>query len=149
MQFRASVNIRSRCSHDLSSFIYDDHVIDDEIINVAATAATSISRFDVQYVVCSLQVVTRCDEQNVSIPRILARTCRQATKDIDSIDSKDISLVIDVTRLKHQESSFAGIDIGTIEREVLRRSGKHDLGLDVVKTTLLVAKVLPLSHDSW
>ena len=60
-------------STPLWSFIHDDHVVDNEVIDVGAISTISITRFDVQYVVGRLQFVTRCDQKNVSIPCIFTR----------------------------------------------------------------------------
>jgi hypothetical protein len=57
----------------LPSFIHDDRVINDEVIDVAAAPTTFIARFDVQYVICRFQLVTRFDKQDVAIPGISTR----------------------------------------------------------------------------
>ena len=100
-----------------------------------------------QHVVRTLQPMMRFDQQNVPIPGIPIGTRGQTTKDINSIDPKDVLLVVDGARLEHQESSFVGVDIRTIEREVLCWSNKYHVGFDVVKRTFFVAEVLSLKKD--
>lgn len=57
----------------LPGFILDDHVIKDEVIEVAAPPAAYIARFDVQYVICRFQLMTSFDKQDVAIPGISTR----------------------------------------------------------------------------
>jgi len=57
---------------------------------------------------------------------------------------KDLSLVVNITRLKHQKCGFLRINIRAIEREVLCRSREWNVGFDIVKDTRFITKVLSL-----
>jgi hypothetical protein len=83
-------------------------------------------------------------EQDVAIPCISGRACRQPSKHIHSIDLKDISLMVNITRLKHQKGGFAWINTWAIEREVLCRSCEWNVGFDIVKGAWFITKVLSL-----
>jgi hypothetical protein len=78
--------------------------------------------------------------------RLSHGTGRQSPEDIDAIDLKDVSLMIDVTRLKHQDSGFLWIDARAIKCEGLCRAGERDAGLDFVEGSRFIAKVLPLEE---
>jgi len=55
--------------------------------------------------------------------------------------------VINITRLKHQEGSFARIHIWAIEREVFGRSHKWNIRLNIVKDAWFIAKLLSLKKN--
>jgi len=57
---------------------------------------------------------------------------------------KDISSVINITRLKYQKGGFARINTWAIKREVLCRSREWNVGLDIIKDTRLITEVLSL-----
>ncbi|MGQ0594866.1 MAG: hypothetical protein ACT4QB_20185 [Gammaproteobacteria bacterium] len=52
--------------------------------------------------------------------------------------------MVNITRLKHQEGGFAWINTWAIEREALCRSHEWNVGLDIVKGTWFITKVLSL-----
>jgi len=131
----------------LPGLIHNDYIIDDEVIEVAAASAACIARFDVQYVACLFQSVMGLYEQDVAIPRISAGAGWQSAKHLDCIDPKDILLMVDVTRLKHQKCSFAWVNIWAIEREVLCRSYEWNTGLNIIKGALFIAEVLSLEKN--
>ena len=84
--------------------------------SMSSTAlATRVAGFDVQHIARCSQLVVRFDQQDIAVPCISRRACRQSAKYIDSIDLKDVSWMIDVTRLKHQESRFLRIDARAIK----------------------------------
>jgi hypothetical protein len=65
-----------RWEQDGSSLIDDDHVVDDEVIDVAGALATRGARFDVQDIALRFQLIVRFDEQDVGIPGISRRADR-------------------------------------------------------------------------
>jgi len=57
---------------------------------------------------------------------------------------KDISLVVNITRLKHQKGGFARINTWAIECEVLCRSREWNVGFDIIKDTWFITEMLSL-----
>ncbi len=55
--------------------------------------------------------------------------------------------MVNVTRLKHHEGSFAWINIWAIEREVLCRTHEWNVGFNIVEGTWCIAKVLSLEKN--
>jgi len=57
---------------------------------------------------------------------------------------KDISLVVNITRLKHQKGGFARINTWAIECEVLCRSREWNVGFYIIKDTRFITEMLSL-----
>ena len=55
--------------------------------------------------------------------------------------------MVNITRLKHQKGGFARIDTWAIEREVLCRARKWNVGFDIVKGSRFITKVLSLKEN--
>ncbi len=65
-------------------------------------------------------------------------------KHIDSIDFENISLMVNITRLKHQKGGFARMNTGAIEQEILGRSHKWNVWFDILEDVWIITKMLSL-----
>ena len=83
------------------------------------------------------------DQQDVAIPGIPRGARRQSTKHVLAVDTKNVPLMIDVPRLKHQERGLRGIDAGTIEGKVFGPAHEDHIGFNVVEDPRVIADVLP------
>jgi hypothetical protein len=72
----------------------------------------------VQHVARRFHLVVAFYEQDVAIPCVPRRACGQPSKHVDSVYLKDVSLMADIARLKHDERGFARINAWAIEREI-------------------------------
>jgi hypothetical protein len=93
------------------------------------------------------QLVVRFYKEDIAIPCISASARWQSAEDLDSINLKDIPIMVDITRLKHQDGGFSWINIGAIEQEVLGRTHEWNGGY-IVEAPWLIAKVLSLKLNN-
>jgi hypothetical protein len=137
------------------SFVHDDPVIEDKIVNVPRGSGWSLW-FDMHGVPCRSQLMAILYEHNVADPTVFTvtpglfafATYRQAAEHVDAIDLENVVLGLDIIWLKEQDGSFVWIDPWAIEREVLGFSYERSpLCAGHLKDVRFIAEVLPWGKD--
>ena len=71
--------------------VLNDHIIDDEVVDIAFGSATCVACFDAQDVPGRPQLVMRFDEEHIAVPGIPGRADRQSAVDLRSVDLQEVA----------------------------------------------------------